>query len=165
MKPSSKIAELTELIAPAVAACGVDLWGIEFMPQGRKSLLRIYIETLPEQRAAGEHVTIEDCSAVNHQVSGVLDVHDPIAGEYVLEVSSPGFDRPLFTREQVAEYVGEVVNLRLIHAIGTAENKRRKVVGRLMSVTDSSMQILTEDKLEFDIAFDSVDKAHLVYQD
>lgn len=165
MKPSSKIAELTELIAPAVAACGVDLWGIEFMPQGRKSLLRIYIETLPEQRAAGEHVTIEDCSAVNHQVSGVLDVHDPIAGEYVLEVSSPGFDRPLFTREQVAEYVGEVVNLRLIHAIGTAENKRRKVVGQLMSVTDSSMQILTEDKLEFDIAFDSVDKAHLVYQD
>ncbi|VEG12712.1 ribosome maturation factor RimP [Moraxella cuniculi] len=165
MKPSSKIAELTELIAPAVAACGVDLWGIEFMPQGRKSLLRIYIETLPEQRAAGEHVTIEDCSAVNHQVSGVLDVHDPIAGEYVLEVSSPGFDRPLFTREQVAEYVGEVVNLRLIHAIGTAENKRRKVVGRLMSVTDSGMQILTEDKLEFDIAFDSVDKAHLVYQD
>ena len=118
MKPSSKIAELTELIAPAVAACGVDLWGIEFMPQGRKSLLRIYIESLPENRAAGEHVTIEDCSAVNHQVSGVLDVHDPIAGEYVLEVSSPGFDRPLFTREQVAAYVGETINLRLIHAIG-----------------------------------------------
>lgn len=165
MKPSSKIAELTELIAPAVAACGVDLWGIEFMPQGRKSLLRIYIESLPENRAAGEHVTIEDCSAVNHQVSGVLDVHDPIAGEYVLEVSSPGFDRPLFTREQVAEYVGEIVNLRLIHAIGTGDQKRRKVVGRLSEVGENSMKVVTEDKLEFDIAFDSVDKAHLVYVD
>ncbi|OOS24214.1 ribosome maturation factor RimP [Moraxella pluranimalium] len=165
MKPSSKIAELTELIAPAVAACGVDLWGIEFMPQGRKSLLRIYIETLPEARANGEHVTIEDCSAVNHQVSGVLDVHDPIAGEYVLEVSSPGFDRPLFSREQVAEYVGEIVNLRLIHAIGTGDTKRRKVVGRLVEVGTDTMKVVTEDKLEFDVAFDSVDKAHLVYED
>lgn len=165
MKPSSKIAELTELIAPAVAACGVDLWGIEFMPQGRKSLLRIYIETLPEARANGKHVTIEDCSAVNHQVSGVLDVHDPIAGEYVLEVSSPGFDRPLFSREQVAEYVGEIVNLRLIHAIGTGDTKRRKVVGRLVEVGTDTMKVVTEDKLEFDVAFDSVDKAHLVYED
>ena len=165
MKPSSKIAELTELIAPAVAACGVDLWGIEFMPQGRKSLLRIYIESLPESRAAGEHVTIEDCSAVNHQVSGVLDVHDPIAGEYVLEVSSSGFDRPLFTREQVAAYVGETINLRLIHAIGSGDTKRRKVVGRLTCVGEDSMTVITEDKLEFNIAFDSVDKAHLVYED
>lgn len=165
MKPSSKIAELTELIAPAVAACGVQLWGIEFMPQGRKSLLRIYIEVNDEARAAGEHITIDDCSAVNHQVSGVLDVHDPIAGEYVLEVSSPGFDRPLFSREQLAQYIGEVVNLRLIHAIGSGDTKRRKVTGRLVSANETTMQIVTDDKLEFDIAFDSVDKAHLVYVD
>ena len=165
MKPSSKIAELTELIAPAVSACGVELWGIEFMPQGRKSLLRIYIEVSAEQRANGEHVTIEDCSAVNHQVSGVLDVHDPIAGEYILEVSSPGFDRPLFSPEQVALIVGEIVNLRLIHAIGQGDTKRRKVVGRLLEVGETSMKVVTEDKLEFDIEFNNVDKAHLIYED
>ncbi|MCL1623476.1 ribosome maturation factor RimP [Moraxella sp. Tifton1] len=165
MKPSSKIAELTELIAPAVEACGVDLWGIEFMPQGRKSLLRIYIEVTPSQRAAGEHITIDDCSAVNHQVSGVLDVHDPIAGEYVLEVSSPGFDRPLFTPQQMALFVGEVVNLRLIQSIGTGDIKRRKVTGRLSEVGDAGMKIVTEDKLEFDIDFNNVDKANLIYQD
>lgn len=165
MKPSSKIAELTELIAPAVNACGVELWGIEFMPQGRKSLLRIYIEVSAEQRANGEHVTIEDCSAVNHQVSGVLDVHDPIAGEYILEVSSPGFDRPLFSPEQVALFVGEIVNLRLIHVIGQGDTKRRKVVGRLLEVGETSMKVVTEDKLEFDIEFNNVDKAHLIYED
>ncbi|MFA9486461.1 ribosome maturation factor RimP [Moraxella haemolytica] len=164
MKPSSKIAELTELIAPAVRACGVDLWGIEFMPQGRKSLLRIYIEVDAKQRANGEHITIEDCSAVNHQVSGVLDVHDPIAGEYILEVSSPGFDRPLFTPEQVALFIGEIVNLRLIHAIGQGDTKRRKVVGRLMTAGESSMTVVTEDKLEFEIEFNNVDKAHLIYE-
>ncbi|WP_323841101.1 MULTISPECIES: ribosome maturation factor RimP [unclassified Moraxella] len=165
MKPSSKIAELTELIAPAVQACGVDLWGIEFMPQGRKSLLRIYIEVTAQQRTNGEHITIDDCSAVNHQVSGVLDVHDPIAGEYILEVSSPGFDRPLFTPEQVALFVGEIVNLRLIHAIGQGDIKRRKVVGRLVEVGEVSMKVITEDKLEFDIEFNNVDKAHLIYED
>ncbi len=165
MKPSSKIAELTQIITPAVHACGVALWGIEFMPQGRKSLLRIYIEVQEEARVRGEHITIDDCSAVNHQVSGVLDVHDPIAGEYVLEVSSPGFDRPLFTPEQVALFVGEIISLRLIHAVGQGEIKRRKVVGRLMEVGDVSMKVLTEDKLEFDIAFDNVDKANLIYQD
>lgn len=165
MKPSSKILELTQIIAPAVSACGVELWGIEFMPQGRKSLLRIYIEVSEDARSNGEHITIEDCSAVNHQVSGVLDVHDPIAGEYVLEVSSPGFDRPLFTPAQVGQFVGEVVNLRLIHAIEAQSGKRRKVVGRLIEATQTHMKIVTEDKLEFEIDFDNVDKAHLVYQD
>lgn len=165
MKPSSKILELTQIIAPAVSACGVELWGIEFMPQGRKSLLRIYIEVSEEARSNGEHITIEDCSAVNHQVSGVLDVHDPIAGEYMLEVSSPGFDRPLFTPAQVGQFVGEVVNLRLIHAIDAQSGKRRKVVGRLIEATQTHMKIVTEDKLEFEIDFDNVDKAHLVYQD
>ncbi|MDO4897571.1 MAG: ribosome maturation factor RimP [Moraxella sp.] len=165
MKPSSKILELTQIIAPAVRACGVELWGIEFMPQGRKSLLRIYIEVTPENRANGEHITIEDCSAVNHQVSGVLDVHDPIAGEYVLEVSSPGFDRPLFSPSQVGQFIGETISLRLIHAINQGDIKRRKVVGRLVGADDVSMKVLTEDKLEFDIVFDNVDKANLIYQD
>lgn len=165
MKPSSKVLELTQMIAPAVSACGVELWGIEFMPQGRKSLLRIYIEVAQDARLRGEHITIDDCSAVNHQVSGVLDVHDPIAGEYVLEVSSPGFDRPLFNPSQVGQFVGHMINLRLIHAIGTAQTKRRKVVGRLLEVGDETMKVVTEDKQEFDIAFENVDKANLIYQD
>lgn len=165
MKPSAKILELTQIIAPAVSACGVVLWGIEFMPQGRKSLLRIYIEVDDEARARGEHITIDDCSAVNHQVSGVLDVHDPISGEYVLEVSSPGFDRPLFSPAQVGQFVGEKVSLRLIHAISTGDTKRRKVVGRLTQVSDTGMTVITDDKLTFDIAFDNIDKANLIYQD
>ncbi|UNU72590.1 ribosome maturation factor RimP [Moraxella nasovis] len=163
MKPSSKIAELTQLIAPAVNACGVELWGIEFMPQGRKSLLRIYIEVSPDARLAGEHITIEDCTAVNHQVSGVLDVHDPIAGEYILEVSSPGFDRPLFSPSQVAMFIGETISLRLIRAIGAGDGRRRKVTGRLQSADDKSMTIVTDDHLEFNIDFDNVDKANLIY--
>ena len=62
-------------------------------------------------------------------------------------------------------FVNEMVSLRLIHAIGQGDVKRRKVVGRLMSVSDTGMHVMTEDKLEFDIAFDNVDKANLIYQD
>lgn len=165
MKLSTKVSELTQIIKPAVEACDVDLWGIEFMPQGRKSLLRIYIEVLPEDKQAGRHITIEDCTAVNHQVSGVLEVHDPIAGEYVLEVSSPGFDRPLFSREQIVAYLGQVVSVRLIYAIGEGEHKRRKVQGVLEQATNDGVIIKTADNLTFEIAFDNIDKANLVYQD
>ncbi|ELA09685.1 hypothetical protein MOMA_04745 [Moraxella macacae 0408225] len=164
MKLSTKVAELTQIIEPAVIACDVSLWGIEFVPQGRKSLLRIYIETLPEDRHTGRQVTIEDCASVTHQVSGVLDVHDPIAGEYMLEVSSPGLDRSLFSPEQLAMYVGEVVNLRLIHPIGEGNAKRRKVEGVLVSLIDHGIHIKTADNLEFDVLFDNIDKANLVYQ-
>lgn len=164
MKLSTKVAELTQIIEPAVTACDVSLWGIEFVPQGRKSLLRVYIESLPEEREQGRQVTIEDCTAVTHQVSGVLDVHDPIAGEYMLEVSSPGLDRSLFSPEQIAMYVGEVVNLRLIQPIGEGSAKRRKVEGELHELIDNGIRVRTKDNLEFDILFDNIDKANLVYQ-
>lgn len=165
MKLSTKVAELTAIIEPAVCACDVVLWGVEFMPQGRKSLLRIYIDLPAKEKALGRHITIEDCTAVNHQVSGVLEVHDPIAGEYVLEVSSPGFDRPLFTPAQIQEYVGETVALRLIQAIGTGDAKRRKVQGRVETATDAGIVVQTKDNQSFEISFDNIDKANLIYQD
>lgn len=165
MKLSTKVQELTNIIAPAVAACDVALWGVEFVPQGRRSLLRIYIESLPEGQAQDKHVTIEDCAAVNHQVSGILEVHDPIAGEYILEVSSPGFDRAFFSEEQMREYVGQTVSLRLIQAIGQGDKKRRKVTGILNSMDTASLKITATDGEQFDIAFSNIDKANLIFED
>lgn len=164
MKLSTKVTELTEIVAPAVAACDVALWGVEFIPQGRRSLLRIYIEALPEQKAEGKQVTIEDCTAVTHQVSGVLEVYDPIAGEYVLEVSSPGLDRAFFDAKQMADYISEKINLRLIHAIGSGQSKRRKVSGVLESLDDKQLVISTVDGESFEIALSNIDKANLIYQ-
>lgn len=165
MKLPTKVLELTEIIEPAVLACDVALWGVEFLPQGRKSLLRIYIESLPEDKQAGKQITIEDCTNVTHQVNGVLDVHDPIAGEYVLEVSSPGFDRPFFSKEQMVDYVGETVSIRLIQAIGSGQQKRRKLTGQLVSIDDSSLQVVLPERLSFQVELSNIDKAHLVYQE
>ena len=165
MKLSTKVAELTNIIAPAVAACDVALWGVEFAPQGNRSLLRIYIEALPEELAQDKHVTIEDCAAVNHQVSGVLEVHDPIAGEYILEVSSPGFDRAFFSDEQMLDYVGQTVSLRLIQAIGEGDKKRRKVTGKLDSMNTTSLALTVADGEQYNIALNNIDKANLIYED
>lgn len=165
MKLSTKVAELTAIIEPAVAACDVALWGVEFLPQGRRSLLRIYIESLPEAQARDEHVTIEDCAAVNHQVSGVLEVHDPIAGEYVLEVSSPGFDRSFFSDAQMHDYVGQTISLRLIQAIGQGDKKRRKVTGSLDHIDETALHLTATDGEKFEIALSNIDKANLIFED
>ncbi|TXJ10027.1 MAG: ribosome maturation factor RimP [Acinetobacter sp.] len=174
MKLSSKTQTLHELIAPAVAACDVDLWGIEFIPQGKRSLLRIYIDKTVEDTTepqydedgeldTGRGIGVQDCVSVTHQVSGVLDVHDPIAGEYALEVSSPGWDRPFFTLQQMQPYIGQQVALRLISAV---EN-RRKFQAKLIAVNvqDEMIQVEVEKQQVLDIDSHNIDKANLVYQD
>lgn len=175
MKLSAKTQALYDLIAPAVAVCNVELWGLEFIQQGKRSLLRIYIDkpdaaeetvtALPEGELdpeAGRGVGVEDCVSVTHQVSGVLDVHDPISGEYALEVSSPGWDRPFFSLAQMANYTGQRVAMRLISAV---EN-RRKLTGTLQQVDMDAQQVTVEvDGLTLHIDSDNIDKANLVYQD
>lgn len=174
MKLSSKTQALHELIAPAVAACDVDLWGIEFIPQGKRSLLRIYIDKVGLESTkvqldesgevdTGRGIGVQDCVKVTHQVSGVLDVHDPIAGEYALEVSSPGWDRPFFTLSQMQDYIGQQVALRLISAV---EN-RRKFQAKLVAVNldDELIQVEVEKQQILDIDSHNIDKANLVYQD
>ena len=174
MKLSSKTQALYELIAPAVAACNVDLWGIEFTPQGKRSLLRIYIDKPVDEQAEpvldengeadqGRGIGVQDCVTVTHQVSGILDVHDPISGEYALEVSSPGWDRPFFKLEQMADYVGQTVALRLISAV----DNRRKFQAKLVSVDleNEMIQVEVEKQQVLDIDSHNIDKANLIYQD
>lgn len=93
-------------IAPAIEAMGLELWGVEYLRQGRRATLRVFIDCL-------SGVTLDDCERVSRQVGAILDVEDPIKGEYTLEVSSPGIDRPLFTPPQFERYIGAEVNVRL----------------------------------------------------
>jgi len=81
--------------------------GVELAGAGtRGRLLRVYID-----QEAG--ITLDDCTAVSHQLSGVLDVEDPIREHYTLEVSSPGWDRPLFTAAHFERFAGHEVRIRL----------------------------------------------------
>lgn len=102
-------------------------------------------------------IGVDDCAKVSHQISGVLDVEDPIAGEYNLEVSSPGMDRPLYTLEQYAQYIGSDISVRLRIPF----EGRRKFLGRLTGIEDGDV-VLTAEEHEYLLPFDQIDKANVV---
>ncbi|MDU1800943.1 MAG: ribosome maturation factor RimP, partial [Pseudomonas aeruginosa] len=141
---SSKLEQLQALLAPVVEALGYECWGVEFISQGRHSVLRVYIDR-------PEGILIDDCEAVSRQVSGILDVEDPISGEYTLEVSSPGMDRPLFTLEQFAKHAGEQVKIRL----RSPYEGRRNYQGILRGVEEQDVVVLVDDH-EYLLPIDSI---------
>ncbi len=139
------------MIDTTIQALGLDLWGVELLQQGKYSLLRIYIER-------EEGVTIEDCEKVSRQVSALLDVEDPIAGEYTLEVSSPGMDRPLFSIEHYSQYVGSEVDLKLRLPL----DGRRKFKGQIIKVSGDIVGLAVEGS-EYDLEFSDIEKASIVF--
>ena len=110
---------LVDLIEPIVEGLGYECVGIEYNPHPQHGLLRIYIDS-------ENGILVDDCSKVSHQVSGVLDVEDPIQGNYQLEVSSPGEDRPLFKLGQFQHFTGSTVTVNLFSAV----EKRKKIIKR-----------------------------------
>lgn len=152
---SNKIDELNQLLGPAIDALEGDafLWGIEFVPGARQSLLRIYID------AHGRPVTLEDCESVSREVSALLDVNDPIAGNYNLEVSSPGLDRPLFEPAHFARFAGDIARIALI----VPQQARRRVSGTILRVEVKAV-VIADESGEIAVAFDNIQKARLVPQ-
>ncbi len=147
---SSRQEALIELIEPIVQALDCELWGIEMLSQGRHSLLRIYIEK-------PDGVGVEDCEKVSRQVSSLMDVEDPIAGHYTLEVSSPGMDRPLYKLSHYQQFVGEQVAIKLSR---TFEN-RKKLRGLLKAVEGDEVVVQIEDE-EFVLPIEWIDKANVI---
>ena len=98
---------IRQLLQPVVEALGCELWGVDLQTGAKTKLLRIYIDK------DNDLVGIEDCERVSRQASSILDVEDVINGEYILEVSSPGMDRPLYEIGQYEKYVGEDISLRI----------------------------------------------------
>ena len=143
--------KLLQPIAAAVRGLGYELVGVEHLPQGRHSVLRVYIDT-----DAG--ITVDDCERVSRQVSGVLDVEDLVRGHYLLEVSSPGLDRPLFTAEHYARFIGHKVKLRLSLPL----SGRRNFTGLLQGVQDNEVVVAIDEGEELRLSLDNIDQARLV---
>ena len=142
--------KLTELLKPTVESLGYVLWACEYISQGKHSILRIYIDN-----DAG--ILMDDCVVVSKQLSQLLDVEDPIQGEYSLEVSSPGLDRPLFELWHFEQCIGLEVTLKLFKAI----NKRKTLNGVLEGVCDNTLQMLVDGEA-VSVSLDAINKANLV---
>lgn len=141
--------ELEQLFAPTITDMGYELWGCEYLAQGKHSLLRIYIDQ-------ADGINIDDCEAVSHQISALLDVQDPIQGNYSLEVSSPGIPRPLFKSWQYERYLGHEIQVKTFKPI----DGKRKLMGTLVSVSETFV-VLNLNNEDHELLFSNIVKANL----
>ncbi len=141
---------LLALIEPVVEGLGYDCVGVEYNPHPKNGLLRIYIDHV-------NGILVEDCTKVSHQVSGVLDVEDPISDNYSLEVSSPGEDRPFYKISQFSQYMNSTVMVHLFSPV----NGRRKITGKIVLVEDDVITLEENEEL-LPIPFAAMSKARLV---
>ncbi|MDF1779857.1 MAG: ribosome maturation factor RimP [Alcanivoracaceae bacterium] len=146
---SRKSDDISALLGPVVEAMGYEFWGLDYL-QGRGAVLRIFIDS-------ENGISVDDCAAVSHQVSGVLDVEDPISGEYNLEVSSPGMERPLYTLEQYSRYLGEQVQMRLLAPLAG----KRRLKAQLEAVQGEELVLKVGDEV-LNVPISQVDRANLV---
>lgn len=141
---------LTELLTPVVESLDCQLWGVEYRAQGKHSMLRVYID-----KESG--VQMEDCERVSRQASSVLDVEDPISGEYTLEVSSPGMERSFYRLNQYQAYIGSTISVRLRAAF----DGRKNFTGPLKGIENDEI-VLEVDGEEYLLPYELIDKANLV---
>ncbi len=143
---------LHPLLRPAVEGLGYELVGIVRLQGRRGATVRIYIDR-------PEGITLEDCERASRQVSAVLDVEDAVRGQYTLEVSSPGLDRPLFLPEHYEQYAGREVKLTLEQLI----DGRRRLTGKLLGISGDEIVVLEAGR-EYRVPYAVVESARLIPQ-
>jgi len=141
---------IRDLIAPVITGLGYEAVGIEYHSGDSDGVLRIYID-----KPGG--ITVEDCQLISHQVSGVLDVEDPISESYHLEVSSPGMDRPLYCEADFDRFTGQRAKLKL----AVKRDGRMRYSGLLCGTEDGCV-IIDVDGEQFRLPFDEIDTARLI---
>ncbi len=141
---------IEDLISPVLRDKQLELVDIEYKPEERGKVLRVYID-----KQGG--VNIDDCTAVSRELSVIMDVHDIINGTYNLEVSSPGLTRVLKRNEDFKRNIGKKLKLKLIEPVNKQYVLRNAV---LQSFEKDTLKINFEGA-EYEIAIDNISKANL----
>lgn len=146
------VSKITELAEAVLADVGFELVDVEYLVDRGRWVLRIYMD-----RPGG--VTVDDCALVSREIGILVDVKDLIPQEYVLEVSSPGLNRPLKKEKDFEWAVGKKVRIRMKEAVGG----RRNFTGYLARFRDATIY-LAIDNNEVELPFKRVEKANLIYE-
>lgn len=142
--------DLQELLEPGAEALGFEVLAVELTGAPGQSVVRVYID-------GSNGVTIEDCARASQQFSAILDVEDPIAGKYVLEVSSPGLDRPLTKAKHFQAVVGKEIRVTTSIAV----DGRKRFRGRLQDAGPQCLEMNVDGETRR-IPLSSVAKARVV---
>jgi ribosome maturation factor RimP len=142
---------LIKIVRGVVEPMGYEFVGLEYLSRPKSGhLLRVYIDI---ERG----VLLDDCEAVSRQLSAVLDVEDPISGEYALEVSSPGLDRPLFELAHFCRFEGQTAKVTLMRPI----DGRRRFKGIIEAVAGEEIKMLVDGEVVV-LPFSDIEGARLV---
>ena len=144
---------LATLFTPIVEGLGFTLWGVEYRHSQHHALVKVFIDH-------EDGITVDNCSDVSHQISGILDVEDPINVAYTLEVSSPGVERPLMKKEHFVKYIGQEIKVRLSWAV----NERKNFLGKLTQVENEDITVNVDGEL-FELPLNAVKRANLIYRE
>jgi ribosome maturation factor RimP len=145
---------IAALIEPSLSAMGYRLVRVA-LTSGRRATLQVMAERLDEVP-----MSVEDCAEISRSLSALLDVADPIAGSYMLEISSPGIDRPLVRAEDYDRFAGFEAKIEL----GAPLAGRRRFRGRLIGTSDGDVRVMIETG-EVRLPFRAILRAKLVLSD
>ena len=145
---------IAQAIEPSLEAMGYRLVRVA-VTSGRRATLQVMAERLDDQP-----MTVEDCAQISHSVSALLDVADPIAGAYMLEISSPGIDRPLVRAEDYDRFSGFEARVEVTRPI----DGRKRFRGRLLGTAGGGVRLATETG-EVNLPLTDVARAKLVLND
>jgi len=146
--------QILDLLEPVLESLGFELVLLEYSPSLGASVLRLYIDS-----PGG--ITVKDCTRVSREVSGVMDVEDPIRGAYQLEVSSPGLDRPLAKASHYERFIGEQAKVQLFAPRANGGKGQRRFAGVIKSVSPHSVSLDTKEGL-IEFEFSEIERARLV---
>ena len=145
---------IAQAIEPSLEAMGYRLVRV-VITSGRRATLQIMAERLDDRP-----MTVDDCAEISRSISALLDVADPIAGSYMLEISSPGIDRPLVRAEDYDRFSGFEARIELSRPL----DGRKRFRGRLLGTITGAVRLVT-DTGEVRIPLDAVLRAKLVLTD
>jgi ribosome maturation factor RimP len=145
---------IAQTIGPSIEAMGYRLVRVA-VTSGRRATLQVMAE-----RSDDQPMTVEDCAQISHSVSALLDVAEPIAGSYMLEISSPGIDRPLVRSEDYDRFSGFEAKVELARPV----DGRKRFRGRLLGTSGSNLRLATEIG-ETQLPLEAVARAKLVLSD
>ncbi len=149
------IKQLETFAAPVVAGLGYELCDLEWKHEAGGWILRLFID-------GPSGISHEDCVRVSRAVSAELDLADPIAAHYSLEVSSPGLNRPLRAEQDFRRFLGQRARIRTLSSLGS-DNPRRNFAGTLRGAESGKVRI-DVDGTEFEIDLVAIEKANLEYE-
>jgi len=150
---SKKVAEIVkDLALPPAQNLGFELVDVEYTKEAGRYYLRIFID-----KPGG--VTLEDCQILSEKLDPILDSADPVTGPYILEVSSPGIERPLKKLSDFQRYTGSLIKIKTFSPV----DGKKHFTGRLLSATDKEVRLDLDGQVT-DIPMDKISRARLVAQ-